>query len=498
MGLPNNGTNWPPEDPHQQSMAEWSAWYSGDPDQLQTFYRAQSGVPVRPAQYRGGVAGTLARWWWGQPPADGERSTKLHVPLAADIAGTSADLLFSEPVKLTGDSQALQEYLELLQERGLDATLHEAGEVQAALGGVYLRTCWDADVSDTPWLDPVHPDGAVPEFRYGRLRAVNLWTTLPEHHTGQVHRLIERHESGAIVYRLYEGTATNLGRVVPLQDHPDSADLAELVDEDGVQATGADRLTVAYVPNMLPNRQARHSHQGRSDFQGVTPLFDALDEAYSSWWRDIRHGKARTYMPRAYLDSGGPGEPGMVDLDREVHVPLDGVMGRADGKLAIQAERFSIRVQEHADTCKAWTERAIESAGYSTQSLSSGTGGAVTAAEVHAHERRSYMTRGKKVRYWTAGLQDALQSLVEVANANAGLRPITRGDMSVEFQDGVQESTMSLAQTVQALRNAEAASAKTRVQMLHPDWDAEAVDAEVAAILAESGGAAMPDPDVGL
>jgi A118 family predicted phage portal protein len=499
MPLPTNGTPWPEHDRHSQAMAEWSAWYSGDPDQLSTFYNTTTpGVSTRPAQYRGGVVGKVARWWWGTPTPDGEQRTKLHVPLAADIAGTSADLLFSEPVQLTGDSEGLQEFLDDLQDGGLDSTLHEAGEVQAALGGVYLRTVWDDEVSELPWLDPVHPDGAQPEWRHGRLWAVNLWTTLAELRSGVVHRQCERHERGAIIYRLYEGTGTNLGRAVPLQDHPATAELAKLVDEDGIQETGTSRLTVAYVPNMLPNRLDRHNPQGRSDFQGVTPLFDALDEAYSSWWRDIRVGKARLHVPAQYLDDNGPGEAASVNLDRELYVPMQGVLAKSGDGMLIDAQQFAIRVTEHAETCKAWTERAIESAGYSTQSLSSGSGGAVTAAEVHAHERRSYMTRGKKVRYWTAALQDALETLVEVANANlgAGIRP---GDLGVTFQDGVQESTSSLAQTVQALRNAESASTRTRVQMLHPEWDAEKVDAEVAAILGETGGAPLPDPeDAGL
>jgi A118 family predicted phage portal protein len=498
MPLPTNGTAWPPASVQQQAMAEWSAWYSGDPDQLAAFYTANRSTPTaRPVQYATGVVGRVARWWWGVPTPNGEARTKLHVPLAADICGTSADLLFSESVTLTSpDNDKLTQTLASLQDNGLDAALHEAAEVQAALGGVYLRTMWDRDVQALPWTDPVHPDGALPEFRHGRLHAVNLWTEQADTGDGRVYRLVERHERGAILYRLYAGDGHTIGRQVPLQDHPDTADLAPLVNEDGAQITGTDRLAVTYVPNMLPNRQARHSHQGRSDLQGVTPMLDALDEAYSSWWRDIRHAKSRIHMPRQYIESNGPGEGGIADTDRELYVPLDGIMGRADGQLAIDVQQFAIRVTEHRDTCQAWTERIIESAGYSTQSLSSGTGGAVTAAEVHSHERRSYMTRGKKMRYWKAGLRDHLQTLVEIANANLGAG-ITPGEVDVEFADGVQESAMNLANTAMVLRNAEAASVETRVRIVHPDWDDTAVQDEAAAILAQTGGAPVPAPDAG-
>jgi A118 family predicted phage portal protein len=480
-------------------MAEWSAWYSGDPLQLSTFYAARSGVQAQPNTFRGGVVGRIARWWWGQPTPAGEQAAKLHVPLAADICGTSADLLFSEPVQLRSESESMQAFLDELQDHQLDAKLHEAGEVQAALGGVYLRTVWDSEVSPMPWTELAHPDGAVPTFRHGRLAAVTLWTELGSDGS-TVYRLLERHEPGVILYGLYAGTSSNLGSVRPLQDHEATAPLAGLVDDQGAQYTGVNRLTVTYVPNMLPNRLHRHSAQGRSDLQGVTPLLDALDEAYSSWWRDIRLAKGRIHVPAQYLESDGPGQGARVDVDREVYVPVDGVLATGKEGLLIQAQQFAIRVAEHAQTCKDWTERVIESAGYSTQSISSGAGGAVTAAEVHSHERRSYMTRGKKVRYWTAGLQDHLAAMAEVANVHLG-GGILLDSVQVEFQDGVQESAMSLAQTALALRNAEAASTETRVRLIHPEWDQVQVDAEVSRILSENGhaGATLPDPmDAGL
>lgn len=490
MPLPDPNTSWPPAKwvPALDQMAEWSAWYSGDPAQLTTFYQAanRGTARVRPSQLAGGVVGRVARWWWGTPAAAGETPAKLHVPLAADICGTSADLLFSEPVQLSGDNDRLQAALDDLQDQGLDARLHEAAEVQAALGGVYLRACWDADMSPMPWTDSVHADMALPVFQWGRLAEVTFWQVLTEQGGGgTVWRLMEHHEPGRIVHALYQGREDSLGRVVPLTEHPEAEHLADIVDADGGVETGTDRLTATYVPNMLPNRRIRGSKQGRSDLQGVEGFLDALDEAYSSWWRDIRHAKSRIHVPAQYLQATGPGGPAVADIDREVYVPLEGVMADPMKGLALAAHQFAIRVAEHLDTCKYWTERVIESAGYSTQSLSSGAGGAITAAEVYSHERRSYMTRGKKVRYWRAAILEHLRTLVEVANANLGAG-IAEGDITVEFQDGVQESATSLANTAQALRNAEAASTETRVRMIHPDWDDTQVTQEVAAILAES------------
>lgn len=496
MPLPAENTPWPPPATHSAELREYDAWYSSDPDKLSNVYGGSAATPTtRPAQLAGGVVGRAARWWWGQPTPSGEQRTKLHVPLAADICGTSADLLFSEPLQLGAEDAKVQEFLEALQEDGLDAKLHEGAEVGAALGGTYLRTVWDTELSPRPWTEIAHPDGAVPVWRGGRLQSVSLWSQLDDHGgKGTVWRWVEHHEPGSIGHALYAGTVSNLGKIKPLQDHPATEHLALRVDAESREATNVQNLTVAYVPNMLPNRLHRTSPHGRSDLQGVTPWLDALDEAYSSWWRDIRVAKARLHVPAQYLEAQGAGMGASVDLDREVYVPMAGVLATSGDKLLIDAQQFKIRVDEHRDTCQAWTDRIIESAGYSTQSLSSGTGGAVTAAEVHSHERRSYMTRGKKIRYWTQAMRQHLATQLQVAQAiGAG---VTAGDFTVEFADGVQESTMALAQTSLAMRNAESASTRTRVKMMHPDWQDTEVDAEVAAIMREnSQGEPVPNPD---
>jgi hypothetical protein len=61
----------------------------------------------------------------------------------------------------------------------------------------------------------------------------------------------------------------------------------------------------------------------------------------------------------------------------------------------------------------------------------------------------------------------------------------------------VQDSPLAIAQTVQALRAAEAVSDQVAVGMVHTDWDEDEVLEEVARIVAERKAAqppALPDP----
>ncbi|WP_394425447.1 hypothetical protein [Streptomyces sp. SGAir0957] len=230
------------------------------------------------------------------------------MPIAGDLCGGSADLLFSEPPKLTVDDDTTQTRLDLLTDDGMLATLQTAAEVGAALGGVYLRPVYDIEIADRPWLVAEHADRAVPEFTWGRLSAVTFWRVVREE-DGQVWRHLERHEPGAILHGLYQGTREKLGRPVPLEDSEATEGYASIVSDEGAIKTGYQGLDVSYIPNQVSRRwrcKPRLADLGRSDLDGVEPLMDALDETYSSWMRDIRLGKGRILVPNAYLQSSGP------------------------------------------------------------------------------------------------------------------------------------------------------------------------------------------------
>ena len=92
------------------------------------------------------------------PVPPGEKRTRTHIPLAGDIAQTSASLLFSRPpeLKTTLDpgpaATANQAWLDDLIDDGFHTRLLEAAEMCSALGAVYLRIVWDTSVADKPWI----------------------------------------------------------------------------------------------------------------------------------------------------------------------------------------------------------------------------------------------------------------------------------------------------------------------------------------------------------
>lgn len=499
MPLPTSNVPWPPPHlkPALEAMHTWDTWWSGDPDRLESLYGGGSGgygsgPDPKPVQFSAGVMGRIARWWWGTPTAPGERRTKLHVPIAGDLCGGSANLLFSEPPTFTVDHKATQDRLDELVDDGMLATLQAAAEVGAALGGVYLRPVYDVDMADRPWLDAVHADRAVPEFRWGRLSAVTFWRIVHED-DGQVWRHLERHEPGLIEHALYQGTKAKLGRPVPLEDHPATERFAAEIDDEGRIETGYDGLDVSYIQNDISRRwrcNPELKDLGRSDLDGIEPLMDALDETYASWMRDIRLGKGRIVVPDAYLQSNGPGRGASWNPDQEAFAGIN-MLARGDGAQLTVAQ-FAIRVQEHRDTSEDLVNQILRSAGYSGQTFGIGGDVAVTATESNAKERRSMTTRGRKILRTRPRLGSGVEALLAVDRHVFGTKVVPQRP-NIEFYDSVQEDPLSLANTADVLKRAQAASTETLVRMVHPEWDKDLVTAEVGKILAETG-QAVEDP----
>ena len=509
MSLPEGGP-WPPP-PHHISLIQqsvWSAWYIGDPEGLKAaygtidpsfgqhadFYRYENGRAGNLTQ--GGLINRVARFFWARPNLTGNRKAGIHVPVAADIATASADLLFAEPPQFVCDEaesnpQASDRVDELLNCGDFHSELVEAAELAAALGGAWLRLVWDKDVADSVLIDAVSADAAMGEWRWGELTAVTFFSEYRDPaDRDHVWRHLERHEPGMILHGLYEGDAKTLGKQVALADHPATMPYSGLVDAEGAIPTGVEGLTAAYVANMRPQRRWRKveglADLGRSDFDGVEQLMDALDEVYTSWMRDVRLAKSRILVPEFMLEDLGKGMGAAWDEDREVYTGLK--MAPTDSASStIVAQQFAIRVSEHMDTAAQLLDQILRSAGFSPGTFGAGVDQprTLTATEVVSRERQSERTRSKKARYWTQALEPLLDTWLELDAAVFGTGAV--GDVDVKWAEEAQTDPLTLAQTANQLSLAKAASTKTLVALQHPDWDEEAIDEEVALIHDQSG-----------
>jgi A118 family predicted phage portal protein len=501
--LPDKSIAWPPEEyaPALAQFADFDAWWSGNPDKLGRVYQRRDTLApkTRPSQLRGGVVGTLSRWFWGAPVQPGQRRTAVHMPLPADIATASADLLFARPPSFKFKNKETTTAWETLDDQmRLTSRLHEAAEVASPFGGVFLRTTFDKELWDHPILSAVHADSAFPVFRWGRLVAVVFVRELGDDGT-KVTRYLERYEllgakgarSAWVFHGVYVGTRDKLGRRVDLGAFEDTRGLADAIDLE------MPVLPVAYAPNMYPSRDDRGSELGRSDFEGCTGLFDNLDETASSLMRDVRLGKSRAFVPEGFLQSMGRGAGATWDPDNELYASLD--IPLTSDAAGITVQQFAIRVQEHVETMHTWARAAVHTAGYSasTFGLEREGGGDTTATEVNDRKSRSARTYEKKSGYWGEALREVAAAALWTAKVQFRLDVDPSDLPKIEWPPFAEPDPLRDAQTLQALRAAGAISRFLAVKAQHDDWDDKQIEDEVKRIEDEDKALTNPDTFTG-
>ena len=293
--------------------------------------------------------------------------------------------------------------------------------------------------------------------------------------------------NGHILNGLYRGRKNELVKQLKLTDHPYTENMVEDIN------LKIPTLAVRYIPNMKPNRMFRGSNIGMSDYGGIEGLMDALDETYTSWMRDIRLGKAKAMVPETWLKTDESGEI-IFDEDEEIYTMLQmDPMSAAKSNVGITQVQFNIRTEEHEKTAMGLLERIVTSAGYSPQSFGLNIEGrAESGTALNIRERKTFNTASKKQNYWKGAMEEILEIMLMIDNKMLGNKAVVHRP-TISFSDSVQPDTLTLATTVELITRAQAATARTKVAMLHPDWSKEQIEEEAAQIEKEMG-LGVPDP----
>ena len=179
MPMPAADIPWPPKAwaPAYAQYAENDAWLTGDTKTLASIYSGQGGKATHMRNgvaHRGGVAGGLSRFMWGRPLPPGEQRTRVHIPVAADLATLASDLQYSDPPVTSLANEVKNEAAAARMDEILNSDTHHAmlnsmGEIKSALGATVIVPRWDMDLEDHVWLDYAAANAAILVFRQGRL-----------------------------------------------------------------------------------------------------------------------------------------------------------------------------------------------------------------------------------------------------------------------------------------------------------------------------------------
>lgn len=454
-----------------------AAWYSGEPKRLR----------------REGDGSTDSFW-------KSSENIKIHVPLPADIAAMSAGMLFAASPEVTCENEATQQRIdEIMQEAGIYSVLLRAAELASAFGGVFLKWTWDAEHDTVPRLMAVPADAGLPRFIGNRVVEIVFWSIIREEEgTGAVWRLQETYKpDGHILSKLYKGDANNLGSACPLNALPETKNVRPDAN------SGTETMLAFYVPNILPNRSRPHLPFGRSDFEGLYGLFDALDEAYSAMQRETRLTKTTVIVPAEYLRrrdaifndgtckatefvySNGTGAFTALDIDSD----------RASSPITVINPE--IRAESRLAVCENLIRQILSLAGYAPQSAGLDVEGrAESGTALNVRERKSIRTSETKKTFWWHAINDIVRAMLRLDKKVFRSAVDPEIEFSVELPANNQPDISQLAQIVEQLERAGAASIQTKVDMLHPDWTDAQKEEEIERIQAEHSFAAqMQLPD---
>ncbi|MBM4708151.1 hypothetical protein GS447_05135 [Rhodococcus hoagii] len=491
MSLPEANTAWPPPELAAVTarVAESHVWWEGDLDKLATFYGAEG--RTSPSGIKARTKAAYEAFHGRTPTATGRAPKRYHAPIPGVIAKLSTTELFSEQLKFldAGKSKEVQARADLIfNTPRFHSSLVEAGESCSALSGSFQRIVWDPTIADNAWIDFVDADRAIPEFRWGRLVAVTFWSELAGGDGQEVWRHLERHEPGYIVHAVYKGTATSLGRMMALTDHPATRDIAVDGAGEGSGAyveTGVKDLTAAYVPNVTPNPEWRHDpklrYLGRADLStDLFPTFHELDRIYSSLMRDFRIGAGKVHASESVLTNLGMGQGVRLDEEQEIYSRVGASVG-SDGNMESIFQFFqpAIRVLEHDQGAALLLREVLRKTGYSPVSLGLSDEVAQTATEASGKKDLTVKTTRAKARHFGSALGPLATTCLRVdAVKFPGKGAAPSEELELEWPKFARESDLAKAQTVQAWSVASAASTKTKVAYLHEDWDDERVQEE--------------------
>lgn len=492
MPFPKLSSPFPPEDYRKwyNKILEWSAWYSGDPQQLLDLYSSMLYFP-----------NTETGRFWSRIEAE-ERVGCVHLPAAGDIASTSANLLFSEtPIfDYNMDAPGGDRIADFMKENGFLNILLEAAEMASAMSGVFLKLDIEPDLVKIPIVSAITPLQAIPYFWRGWLWEVLFFRTVREEYGGStIYRLFElrRRENGKLIieYKLYKGSHDHVGREIDLQAIDETANLG--LEDIAYDING---LGCVYIPNMRPNKFLPGSPLGINDYSSVITLMDSLDFTWSSWMRDIELGMAQLLIDEELLErpDGGiltqetAGNRARFNKFQKAFIKLNLSPWRIGGEniKPIEPVQFDIRVEEHLKTCETLLFQIISQCGYSPQTFGMVEYGRQTdsGTALRIRERKSLLTREKKSRYWQPALWELLFQM-QLLDVQSNLAPNSYQpqEIIIELQDSIITDEKEKSETIRNLDQAKAVSTFTKIKILHPEWEDEDVEQEVQRIIDEQG-----------
>ena len=403
----------------------------------------------------------------------------------------------SEEEGIADDQDRLEE---LVNANNLPSELREAVKTLSSEGEVWWRIYKDTLQSDYPVIEWHSRAHVRPVFRGRKLVAAAFVSdlhveTLNDQTT--TWKYVEIQTDGYVRNLLFKGSNGQLGNSIPLKERPETADLP---DE---WAHGLGMLAGRIV-----NRLGRDKRYGVSDYKGVKELLFSLNEATTIGHENARLTlKKRIAVPRESLDVDGKFDAGEDVLVSDGGLDDDMGSNAGSGKFTVLEYSFDAQalISYKNDVSNTILTR-VGLARQFTDPNAPGDGQAASGTALRVRLIPTTLAAKGKAR----SVDDELPTVVMLAQQLDAL-PTEHGGFGRQWQQAAEPPVIErgdpipVDRTEETARHSQAVTSElesrfTAIQELHPDWDTDKVNDELARIYDElqqfsqaaSGGAPPP------
>lgn len=365
---------------------EYYEWYKGEPERLEYFYKNKPRFEMYESN----------SFWH----AVNTNMPKLHYPLPQTISNAFGTLLFSNEPSFIVDSGSTardkkynKRLEELLDVNDFMSLLQSSAQLASYSGAVGFKLNIDPTLSDLPLITVYPKEYLHEEKKYGQTIYIEFIDDL-----GDEYKLITRYGMGYINYTLFYK-----GQKVELTAHSYTASLKDIAFFD----TKGTILPIIFAV-VVPNKSG-----DRSDYEGLIPSFQALDEIYSSMVNYIRKTKPNTFITEDLVkkDQYNRVIP-FSEFDNIITI-LDQAPKDANGRAETKVDRdvIQLNIDGYKNALETLREEVLIKTSLSPGTLGlkmPGAGSRESAEALAIRERASVRARNEKLSIYKERLDTLL------------------------------------------------------------------------------------------
>jgi len=429
-----------------KKLMEYDAWYSSDVNEINQFYLDNKGTDG---------FNSVGQLFYGKTS---NLKKMTHIPIANKISREKSLLLFGEMPKFTTKEEKDYEILlNLIDDTNIGSKLLSSAEMCSAYGSVFIKPAWNKKVKDSvfPYIEKTH--NATGKFYEGYLEEVTfIKTYIDDEDNNIIYRLGETYTNdGKIIYDLYKGDKKEVGVPVSLETIDQTSSLTD-------KSTGIDRCLAVYFKNAFSQ-----TSKGRSDYQGMTQLFETLDLISTSFKNEIKLSEAKATIPEQLLPVDDDGNV-IGNFDDSLFVR---VIGDISTDLKIELFQPKIRAEEFKVAYATVLEQIVTMVGFSPQTFGLNIKGqSESGKSLTKREKATYDTKALSEREWKIPLQRLMENLLLLQGKIFKEELSSDVKINVEFNDSISNDIESTSEALQKIKLAECASVETMIKIMHPDW----------------------------